>query len=45
MEIASTTGIMLDPVYTGKAAKGFVHEMNTNPERFKGRNILFMHSG
>lgn len=45
IKIASMTGIMLDPVYTGKAARGLVHELNNNPHLFKGRRILFLHTG
>jgi len=36
---------MLDPVYTGKAVKGLVHELHTNPDMFKGQRILFLHTG
>nr|XP_002735695.1 PREDICTED: probable 1-aminocyclopropane-1-carboxylate deaminase-like [Saccoglossus kowalevskii] len=42
---ADTTGIVLDPVYTGKAARGAVEEMKNNPGRFKGKKVLFLHSG
>lgn len=43
--MASTTGIMLDPVYTVKAVKGMLEEMTHRPERFKGRRVLFVHTG
>ena len=39
------TGIMLDPVYTGKAVKGLVHELNNNADMFKGHRILYLHTG
>ena len=45
MDTASQTGIILDPVYTGKAARGLVYELNNNPSRFKGHRILFVHTG
>ncbi|KAH3841240.1 hypothetical protein DPMN_114699 [Dreissena polymorpha] len=45
LEVASSTGIMLDPVYTGKAVYGLVKELNTNPDMFKGKRILFLHTG
>ena len=43
--MARTSGIMLDPVYTGKAVKGLLHEVKVNPTRFKGQRILFIHTG
>ena len=44
-EVSSTTGILLDPVYTLKAVKGMLEEMAHRPERFKGRRVLFVHTG
>ncbi len=44
-EVASTTGIVLDPVYTLKAVKGMLEEMAQRPEQFKGRRVLFVHTG
>ena len=45
VDVSYTTGIVLDPRYTGKAAKGLSYEMKTNPGRFKGKDILFIHTG
>ncbi|OWF54484.1 bifunctional D-cysteine desulfhydrase/1-aminocyclopropane-1-carboxylate deaminase, mitochondrial-like [Mizuhopecten yessoensis] len=45
MKVSRETGIMLDPVYAGKAAMGLVKELNNNPDRFKGERILFLHTG
>lgn len=45
LETAATTGIFLDPVYTGKAAFHMVNKMQILPESFKGKKILFYHSG
>ena len=45
METARSTGIILDSVYTAKAARGMVEELNKNPARFKGNKILFIHTG
>ena len=45
VKVAQETGIMTDPVYTGKALYGLVQELNNNPSRFKGRRILFLHTG
>eukprot|EP00058_Branchiostoma_floridae_P005994 XP_002591482.1 hypothetical protein BRAFLDRAFT_105254 [Branchiostoma floridae] len=43
--IAHTSGIILDPVYTGKAAIGLLQELRTNQSRFQGNRILFLHTG
>ena len=43
--IASGTGIFCDPVYTGKGVKGLISEVNSNPGRFQGNRILFIHTG
>lgn len=40
-----TTGIYCDPVYVGKALKGLITELQNNPGRFKGKRILFIHTG
>jgi len=45
IEISSTTGILLDPVYNIKAVRGMLKEMTNNPGRFKGRRILYIHTG
>ena len=45
VEVARGTGIILDPVYTGKAVRGLVHELNNNPARFRGHRILYVHTG
>ncbi|XP_041357220.1 bifunctional D-cysteine desulfhydrase/1-aminocyclopropane-1-carboxylate deaminase, mitochondrial-like [Gigantopelta aegis] len=44
-EISCKTGIILDPVYTGKGAYGMWHELKRNPDRFHGKRILFLHTG
>ena len=45
VDVAAKTGIILDPVYTGKTALGLVHELNHSRGRFKGNKILFIHTG
>lgn len=45
IEVSKTTGIILDPTYSGKAVYGFVQELNKNPKRFKGNRILYIHTG
>ena len=43
---AVETGITLDPVYSGKALYHFVeHVLPSNPEAFRGKNVLFWHTG
>lgn len=45
-EFARTEGIILDPVYTGKAMFGLLQELENNTAVFKNtRNILFIHTG
>ena len=44
-DVAQGTGILLDPVYTGKAAFGLGKELTARPQQFKGRRILFVHTG
>ncbi|XP_053389215.1 uncharacterized protein LOC123545320 [Mercenaria mercenaria] len=44
-EVSSSTGILLDPYYTGKGTMGMVGELVNNPSRFKGKRILFIHTG
>ena len=43
--VSKTTGILLDPTYTGKAAFGMINEMRLRPERFRGKKVLFIHTG
>lgn len=45
-KFAVDTGIVLDPVYSGKALYHFLSEVvPNNPETFQGKNILFWHTG
>jgi D-cysteine desulfhydrase len=44
VELARTEGIILDPVYTGKAFYGMTQELKRNPEVF-GDRIVFVHTG
>jgi len=45
IEISSSTGIFVDPVYNIKPVRGMLTEMKNNPGRFKGRRILYIHTG
>ena len=44
VELARTEGIILDPVYTGKAFYGMTQELKRSPEVF-GDRIIFFHTG
>lgn len=38
-------GIILDPVYTGKALHGWLRDAAAAPEAWQGRRVLFLHTG
>ena len=42
---AIETGILFDHTYTGKAVRGLTDLMQNRPEVFKGKRILFLHTG
>lgn len=45
-EFARAEGIILDPVYTGKAMYGLISELKKNAPKLKeAENILFIHTG
>ncbi|XP_054771689.2 uncharacterized protein LOC129279614 [Lytechinus pictus] len=44
-QVARSTGIFVDPVYTGKATFHLMRLMREEPERFQGSKILFIHTG
>ncbi len=44
-DIMCSTGLSLDPCYTLKGVRGMLGEMNSNPTRFKGTRILYIHTG
>ncbi|XP_052181492.1 putative D-cysteine desulfhydrase 1, mitochondrial [Diospyros lotus] len=43
--VAEATGVVLDPVYSGKAAYAMVKDMAEYPSKWEGRKILFIHTG
>ncbi len=43
-DLARADGIVLDPVYTGKAFHGLVTELRADPRRF-GETVAFLHTG
>ncbi|KAF5834259.1 tryptophan synthase beta subunit-like PLP-dependent enzyme [Dunaliella salina] len=44
-EVAEETGVILDPVYSGKAIHGLIAEMRASPQAWQGRRVLFLHTG
>lgn len=40
-----TSGIVLDPVYSGKALFKLLEEMRAEPEVWHGRRVLYLHTG
>ncbi|XP_062159766.1 bifunctional D-cysteine desulfhydrase/1-aminocyclopropane-1-carboxylate deaminase, mitochondrial [Alnus glutinosa] len=44
-EVAAATGVVLDPVYSGKAAYGMIKDMVEDPKKWEGRKVLFIHTG
>jgi len=43
-DVCRTDGIVLDPVYTGKAFHGMLQELKKDPRRF-GSAVAFLHTG
>ena len=44
-DVARTTGVILDPVYSGKALYTFVRDVKKNPDRWLNKRVLFVHTG
>ncbi|XP_038050468.1 bifunctional D-cysteine desulfhydrase/1-aminocyclopropane-1-carboxylate deaminase, mitochondrial-like isoform X2 [Patiria miniata] len=44
-EICAKTGIIIDPVYTGKSVYHLLRLTREEPDMFKGNKILFVHTG
>lgn len=44
-DVAVATGVCLDPTYSGKALHGFLHDLNANPDEWRGRKVCFLHTG
>ena len=45
LEIFTTTGVSVDLVYTLKGVRGMLSELQSNPGRFAGKRILYVHTG
>lgn len=43
--VASASGVALDHVYTGKALFHFVQHARAHPDDFRGKRVLFWHTG
>jgi D-cysteine desulfhydrase len=43
-DVARREGLLLDPVYTGKAFYGLTRELERDPRRF-GERVVFLHTG
>lgn len=44
-QVAMETGVVLDPVYSGKAVAMMLREMQDAPQEWAGRKVLFVHTG
>ncbi|GAB4820856.1 hypothetical protein N2152v2_007902 [Parachlorella kessleri] len=44
-DVALATGVILDPVYTGKGLHALLQKMRANPAEWAGRKVLFVHTG
>lgn len=44
-DFAVETGVVLDPVYSGKALYQFIKEVMNKPEEFRNSRIMFWHTG
>lgn len=38
-------GVVLDPVYSAKAVHGLIRLIQSQPEQWEGRKVLFIHTG
>lgn len=45
VEVSKATGVVLDPVYSGKAARGMVQDIAAKSADGKKRKVLFIHTG
>jgi D-cysteine desulfhydrase len=45
LRAAMETGVVVDPVNTGKALYGLLADMQANLEEWENRQVLFIHTG
>ena len=43
--LEARAGIILDPTYSGKALYGFLKDVKSQPDEWKGRRVMFLHTG
>ena len=43
--LAPLAGVVLDPVYSGKALYSFLEETRLNPGEWSGKRVMFLHTG
>lgn len=41
----AAAGVILDPVYSGKAYHTLIQDMQQAPDKWRGRKVLFLHTG
>eukprot|EP00775_Hariotina_reticulata_P005604 gene5604-5842_t len=44
-DVALATGVVLDPVYSGKAVHCLLQDMAKRPQQWRGKRVLFVHTG
>ena len=44
-EVCRRTGVIIEPVYTGKSVHHLLRLTKEQPQLFKGNKILFIHTG
>lgn len=45
LDVAQATGIIVDPVYSGKAVHALLRDMREDAEEWQGARVLFVHTG
>lgn len=45
LAVGQASGILLDPVYSGKALHCLLGRMREEPEAWRGKRVLFVHTG
>eukprot|EP00892_Ulva_mutabilis_P006631 jgi/Ulvmu1/433/UM001_0440.1 len=45
VDVAMATGVVLDPVYSGKALHAFLIDVKASPEKWSGARVLLLHTG
>jgi len=44
-KVAMKTGVILDPVYTGKAFCAMINYIRQEPKKWEGKKVVFIHTG